>query len=257
MKICGGAPRRSVFFFSLVVFSAAATEATLSSELWQENYPLALESLLHPWVLALGDGTLPRESFDVYIAQDAYFLLAFARSYGRALSKCPNLRCITAIHKLTGAVVEELDLHDSRGADPSSSPPLAATAAYTQFLEAVGRNESTSTLEVLAAMAPCMSLYAFIGKALAAFVTPSHPYADWIDTYASSDFAQAARDVEDLLNELFTLQPDDNRARPLYATAMRLEFDFFDAQAKPVAGGHTNIRDSLLARLGSSSSPDL
>ena len=64
-----------------------------------------------------------------------------------------------------------------------------------------------------------------------------NPYAEWIKTYASSDFQKARRKLEDLLDVLTTAaeaqdRPDEVKALPtLYRKAMELEFDFFHAQA--------------------------
>lgn len=43
-------------------------------------------------------------------------------------------------------------------------PPVAATADYVEFLEGVASSPSSSVAQVLASMAPCMRLYAFLGK---------------------------------------------------------------------------------------------
>lgn len=38
-------------------------------------------SLHHPWTLGLATGSTNRESFKRYVAQDAYFLRAFAKAW--------------------------------------------------------------------------------------------------------------------------------------------------------------------------------
>lgn len=241
-----------VLLFELrVAKPQAQPQPLLSTQLWLENEDIARRSLLHPWVLALGAGVLPQTSFSAYLAQDAFFLLAFARSYGRAISKCPSgsfaLRCITTLHTLLDAVIQELELHDSHLAH-ATSEPVAATLAYTNFLDSVGVDESTTTLDILAAMAPCMSLYAYIGQALSREVDTDTPYGDWIQTYGSDDFAKAANDLELLLDGMRANLPDDGRAHELYAQAMQLEYDFFDAQM-PAPEEHDRELETLRAKL--------
>lgn len=200
-----------------------------SQKLWTANSEMAVASLTHPWVVALGSGALNLTSFTTYIAQDATFLLAFARAYGRVAGKCPHLQCIVKVHGLLGAAIDELRLHASY----APAEPLQATTNYVDFLFETSTSNSTA-LEVVAAMAPCMSLYAFIGGSFAP-AGDDHPYKDWIDTYSSADFATAAKDVEGLL-DMLAADADDQareRAATLYATAMRLEFEFFDAQESP------------------------
>ena len=46
--------------------------------LWQQNTHLAEACLHHPFVRGLADGTLYPEAFRRYVAQDAFFLNAFA-----------------------------------------------------------------------------------------------------------------------------------------------------------------------------------
>lgn len=48
---------------------------TLSTQLWSENSDLAAEALAHPFVSRLGDGSLAREIFAGYVAQDCRNML--------------------------------------------------------------------------------------------------------------------------------------------------------------------------------------
>ena len=47
-------------------------------------------ALAHPFVRGLADGSLPRQVFSGYVAQDAFFLEAFARAYALALAASPD-----------------------------------------------------------------------------------------------------------------------------------------------------------------------
>ena len=55
--------------------------------LWQQNTHLAEACLHHPFVRGLADGTLYPEAFRRYVAQDAFFLNAFARAYALAAAR--------------------------------------------------------------------------------------------------------------------------------------------------------------------------
>ena len=54
----------------------------LHDTLWNENAELVRQCVEHPFVQHLAAGTLDREAFRRYIAQDAFFLRAFFRAYG-------------------------------------------------------------------------------------------------------------------------------------------------------------------------------
>ena len=58
---------------------------SLAQRLWVDNADLAGTALAHPFVRGVADGSLPRQVFSGYVAQDAYFLEAFARAYALAL----------------------------------------------------------------------------------------------------------------------------------------------------------------------------
>lgn len=222
----------------LVVRSAAAS---LAAELWKENSATAQQSLWDPFVLSLGAGTLPKQSFATYVAQDAAFLASFADAYERAERKCgreaPPLaaRCSADLRELRGVVEDELKLHKSYaetwGADLGKDfTPLAATKAYTDFLDTISRDATATAAEVVSAMVPCMTLYAALGKRLQrAGVEDDNPYGEWVATYSSSDFAAAGRQAEELLDALSINGCE--RCAELYAGAMRLENAFFAAQS--------------------------
>ena len=59
---------------------------SLAKSLWVENADVARAALEHRFVRGLGNGDLPLGSFQKYVAQDAFFLEAFARAYALALA---------------------------------------------------------------------------------------------------------------------------------------------------------------------------
>ena len=200
---------------------------SLSRTLWQANTDWAQKILAHRFVQGLGDGSLPIASFKSYVAQDAYFLDAFARAYAFCLANGTSREDLYGFSELIAGVVDELKLHKSYTEqlqiDLDGVTPIPATRAYVGFLLETARRGHLG--ETIAAMTPCMRLYAYLGQALAKTkVAPA--YADWVKTYADPGFEALAARLETLLEQHAT---DSDAVRANYRRAMELEYGFFDA----------------------------
>ena len=199
---------------------------SLSQELWRDSSEIAESCLQHPFVRGLADGTLPPERYAKFIAQDAFFLDVFARAYAAGVFRAPDHEGRRVWHELQSGVFEELKLHAAAskemGIDLTRVTPLQATRAYTDFL--LGNAFGGTLGELVAAMAPCMRLYYYLGSCLAAEGRPTHQYASWIETYASPEFAELVERIEGLMDRY---GQGTDRERDRYRQAMRLEYGFF------------------------------
>jgi thiaminase/transcriptional activator TenA len=198
----------------------------LSEQLWRANQDLACACLEHPFVRALCDGSLPSRTFAAYIAQDAFFLRAFVKAYALALARSEDAATSLALHGLVDGAIRETELHRAYaaelGIDLERIEPVPACRAYTDFLLRTAWHESLG--EILAAMTPCLRLYAFLGGVLAREFQPPHPYQRWIETYASPDFEALAARMEALLDRTAA---DSEGVRDRYRYALECERDFF------------------------------
>ncbi len=198
---------------------------SLARTLWAANADLATTAREHPFVRGLADGTLPREAFAGYVAQDAFFLEAFARAYAQGVVRSPDRAALEAFADLLAGVREELRLHDSYaarwGIDLAAVQPAPATLAYTDFLLAVASSGGLGV--ICAAMTPCMRLYAHLGRSLSGRAADT--YGEWVDTYADPAFEELAATLEGLLDVHAEDSPEVRRA---YRRAMTLEIAFFD-----------------------------
>lgn len=200
---------------------------SLASALWTANDDWARRILAHGFVRGLGDGTLPVDRFKGYVAQDAYFLEAFARAYAFCLANGTSRDDLYGFGELIAGVLDELKLHKDYAerwqVDLAGVTPVPATRAYVDFLLETARRGRLG--ETIAAMTPCMRLYAFLGRALAdGAVAPR--YADWVRTYADPGFEALAVRLEALLD---AHAADTPAVRVNYRRAMELEYGFFDA----------------------------
>jgi thiaminase/transcriptional activator TenA len=200
---------------------------SLAAELWKANSDWAAKILAHPFVQGLGDGSLATASFKSYVAQDAYFLDAFARAYAFCLAHGTSRDDLFGFSELIAGVLEELKLHKSYteklGVSLDGVTPLPATKAYVDFL--LGNARQGDLGETIAGMTPCMRLYAFLGQTLSQKkVAPA--YADWVKTYSDPGFEALATRLEELLDQHAV---DSPAVRANYRRAMELEYGFFDA----------------------------
>ena len=209
--------------------SSMPATPSLAGQLWSANRDLALHCLEHPFVQGLAQGTLPRDCFAAYVAQDASFLESFARAYAMAIAHSPDRSSLLAFNALLQGVLAELELHAGYaqrwGIELESTTPLPATTAYTSFLLATAQGGDAGL--ICAAMTPCLRLYAWLGQQLRAQVgQPQHACAEWIDTYAHPDFEQLTQQLEALLDRHAA------KGAPVehtYRRAMELELAFFNA----------------------------
>ena len=132
------------------------------------------------------------------------FLGAFQKAYALALARSEDSETITVFCDLIAGVTEELKVHRAYatelGIDLESVVPNPACAAYTDFLLRTAWQASLA--EIVAAMTPCMQLYAYLGGELARTCGPQHPYRRWIQAYSGKDFQGLADRLAALLDQV-------------------------------------------------------
>jgi thiaminase/transcriptional activator TenA len=175
------------------------------SEALRDAAPSWEASLAHPFVRGLGDGSLPEASFSFYIRQDYLFLIDYGRLLSLGAARAPRLSWMRTFAGLASSVLEtEMSLHREFAArwdvvDLESERAAPATSAYCNFLL---RTASLGDFgELAAAVLPCMWSYAEIGAALAASAS-SDRYREWIDMYASEEFAELATWARSVVDEV-------------------------------------------------------
>src|SRR3712207_4067859 len=123
---------------------------SLAKALWEANEDLAKAALEHRFVRGLADGSLPVESFQSYVAQDAFFLESFARAYALALARSDDQRGMRTFAELVSGVIEELELHESYAERWDVSlegvKPVEATLAYTEDRKSTRLNSSHANI---------------------------------------------------------------------------------------------------------------
>ncbi len=148
----------------------------------------------HPFVQALGDGSLARAKFQNFLIQDYLFLIQYARAYALLAYKQDNPADMqaalgTAMFLLNGELKLHVKYCAGWGIDEAAmaaAPESLELLAYTRFVLECG--QSGDALDLLVALAPCIVGYAEIGAQLAAQSVADNPYQDWIDTYVGPEY---------------------------------------------------------------------
>lgn len=205
---------------------------TFTDELWDNTTDVYQAITAHPFVTGLGDGSLPRETFTYYMAQDGLYLGEYARVLAGLAAQCDNPDDLLFwVESARTAIVVERQLHASH-VDLKAETPMSPTCrAYTSFL--LGALESGSYAVAAAAVLPCYWIYQEVGQHLlsAAGDLTCHAYGDWISMYADEEFARSVRHARYIVDRLGERAPEAERARmhEAYATAARYEWMFWDA----------------------------
>jgi thiaminase/transcriptional activator TenA len=155
----------------------------------------------HPFVLGLGDGSLPQAAFQHYLKQDYLFLIHFARAYALAAYKSDTLEDLRAAAASVSAIADvEMPLHVTYCAEwglseaqMQAEPEDLETMAYTRFV--LERGMAGDRLDLDCALIPCVVGYAEVAQRLLADPTTKlqgNPYAAWIRMYAGDEYRALA-----------------------------------------------------------------
>ena len=190
----------------------------------------AIEEL--PLLTGLEDGSLPRDTFIYYMAQDAHYLAAYGRVLAAAASQTTAAdELLFWARSATTTVIVERELHAAHVADFGAITRSPTCTAYTSYLFSL---VTAGNYPVLAAgILPCFWIYEDVGRRLKERVgdLTRHPYADWVSTYGDPEFAASTERAKQILDRL-AAQADPatvERMHEAFATASRYEWMFWDA----------------------------
>jgi thiaminase/transcriptional activator TenA len=159
--------------------------------------------LTHPFVVSLGNGTLPERKFRYYILQDARFLGELARVFSAGALRAP---------------------------DSESALRLTKLAEETIVVVAVAQSGSAAEITVVAL--PCAWIYCVVGRHLLRNGRPpkSHPYRDWLMLYASPEFAEVQQWMRKKVDQWAKTAGEEERRRmeESFVISSRYEWMFWE-----------------------------
>ncbi|KAK5994571.1 Putative hydroxymethylpyrimidine/phosphomethylpyrimidine kinase 2 [Cladobotryum mycophilum] len=197
--------------------------------------------LHHPFVMALGNGTLPLDSFKGYIVQDYLYLIHFARAVALGAYKSKDLKEIARSSEVVAHIIRETSLHveycKSFGiseAEIIATEEHPACTAYTRYVLEVGQSEDWLALQM--SLAPCLLGYGALAKMLEAHVDTvrdGNVYWKWIESYAGAEYGEAVKIGNELLEKYIVLQSPSRIEElvKIFAHATKMEIEFWEMYA--------------------------
>lgn len=205
-----------------------------SDEAWASIESLYAKTIEMPFIQELIEGTLPKEKFQFYMAQDSLYLEHFGRALATIGAKTEALDDVLAYFRFAeNAIVVESELHHSYFhvfgvEDRGTLQP--ACHHYIHFLKSTAAYEPVEV--AMAATLPCFWIYQQVGDyILKQQSAEGNPYQKWIETYGGEDFASVVKQAItrcDAAAEA-TTPAVRHRMTEAFITASRLEYDFWTA----------------------------
>jgi thiaminase (transcriptional activator TenA) len=202
------------------------------NDIWEKTHK-------HPFVVGMGNGDLPEESFIRYMKQDYVFLIDYSRLFALGSVKARDIETMAAFAKLLHETLHgEMELHRGYASrfgitnqELEETKPAPMNLAYTRYMLNVAQNGSLA--ELIAALLPCMWSYWEIGKMLVREYpgAEEHPlYGEWVTMYSSDEFGALAAWLIDLLDELADGMSDKelSHLEEHFLTTSKFEYMFWD-----------------------------
>jgi len=217
---------------------SGTTSSAFSQRLYESASLIWREQLEHPFVRALGEGTLPQPKFEFYIRQDALFLGELAKTFAYATTRTDDPGEMGRFGELLLNTLQvERALHQSYGEKFGLTPEqMVATQmaptnyAYTRHLLHISATGSLP--ELVTAILPCAWIYAEVGRYFQAHGLPTedHAYRDWLLTYASPEFEEVGAWLRSVLDKRVAKfdEPHLGRLQEIFLTSSRYEWMFWD-----------------------------
>lgn len=205
-----------------------------SEQTWEKIDTTYKGILNMPFVQELANGTLPKNKFQFYMAQDSLYLEHFGRALALIGAKSYDIGdALAYIRFAEGAIVVENALHESYFQDfgvTDKGTIQPACHHYTHFLKSTAALDPVEV--ALAATLPCFWIYKKVGDHIyKEQQIANNPYQRWIDTYGGEEFSnsvQRAIMICDLAAERST-PGIRTRMTEAFILASHLEYHFWDA----------------------------
>ena len=205
-----------------------------SETAWQQIEPIYQSIIEMPFIQELSNGSLPKDKFRFYMAQDAIYLEHFGRTLSLIGAKAHDINdALAFIRFAETAIVVERTLHESYFEDFGVTDKGTIQPACHHYIHFLRSTTALESIEVgMAAVLPCFWIYQRVGDHIVGQQpSANNPYQKWIDTYGGEDFAKAVKAAIDICDSAAdnTTPQIQKRMTEALITSSHLEFDFWEA----------------------------
>lgn len=193
----------------------------------------------HPFVQAMGDGSLTLDRFSYYMQQDYLFLIDYCRVLSIASAKSPDLESMGRFAALLDETLNsEMELH--RGfcsdlgiteMDLEATLPSPTTVAYTSHL--LRHAYEGSIAELAASLLPCQWGYDEVARLLEhrKRPDPNSFHSRWVAGYCDSEYRKMTDWLRGFVDSLGAQANSEKRQRmhDAFRASTRYEYLFWDA----------------------------
>ncbi len=181
---------------------------SISSLLFEKASQQWDKMLSHPFLKEVGEGTIKREAFDFWVAQDYIFVREALRFLGALELKSPDYDISLVLADAFGALKNELQMFEGYAAERGFSlhvEPTTTCRSYVDFLIATALTRSFE--EAFSALWCAEKGYFDSWNAAKSIATVDNPYKRFIDNWTSDGFNEYVTWIENTLNRLLNGKP--------------------------------------------------
>ena len=213
---------------------------SLTRELQSENADLWERAATHPFVIEMGEGTLPTEKFRRYFLQDYVFVRDLVQTIALGAAKAPTIEDGAPLVKFLAALGPENDLFQRAFAELGASEAEYSAASATPTTQAFGDFIARTALQgdfidILTILYVTEGLYLdWAVRLLEAGKRPESPkiYAEWIDIHGPEVLGELVDFLRERIDKAGIDGADNSRRDEIarvFRTTLRYEYRFWQA----------------------------
>ena len=198
---------------------------TTSAQLLAHNGDLWETLTSHPFVVETANGTLPRETFDRWLAEDHFYVVEFRRFLATLTAQAPAEPARDVLAGALAPLQAELDLFRREAVEHGirlDGEPCPTTLGYAAYLHACALDGYAAGLTALYA---AEKAYFDAWRTVRAGAERESPYWPFIDNWSSAAFGQWVAGLGVLLDE----EPLSDALGRTFRRVARFERRFWDA----------------------------